>query len=777
MTTPNDSHPKTLSPSGTPPATRVGSANEARAIFHRLWEADQGRSAKRAMLKGLVDGNPPYRQHDLRAAGRDWQCNINWRVSESYLENSVGSFYDLYHEAPTYATIRLKKGTPEQVDEWSRIATQHFDWLCRLEPALDYDMQVSQGEMVLYGCGPLMFEDIFDWRPTAVLNEKIKVPEYAKSDVSRWEYCTVEADYTADKLWEYILNEKAAKDLGWNVERVKQAIIHASPMTTKGGLYQSWEWHQQQLKNGAINYGASSKTISVVHLFFREFAKKGEAEGKISHVVILRDGESDKPDTFLFQKVGRYEYWCQCIHPMYYDRGGGGYHHSVAGIGVKMYGPMELQNRLLCANADKAFAPKIFFRPTTSTAAEDFSVVQHSDYGITPEGYELMQTPISGVMEEGLVFNREITNLLASNLSAYRTNMAEPLKGNPDTATEVRLNASKEAALQKTQMNRYYAQMDSLYAEMYRRAVAAPSDTVPGGERAREFVERCTKAGVPKEALKEVEYVKATRVVGQGSEFLRQQVLQMLLTTVTPMLPESGRGRLIKDFIGAHAGQAAVDGYYPEKEASALPDDQYAWAVSQVADMKIGVPAVVTDTQNPLVFATTFLQAADQAASTLEQGANPAEVASFLDLAGQAIAQHLQRMAGDPSRKQVVKQLEDQWKKLAKLHDQLVQMVQQQQQEAQEQRAEMQQQMSAMNGEMALAKARQDAELALKAQKTQFGMAEKSARTRQGLAINDAKAASSIRIQQMQAAHKARMENMEMNHRQMMEKESASDEE
>lgn len=758
---PANGHPSNLPQSGAPPKTRVGSANEARSIFGRLWEADRYvRGARRARVKGLIDGNPPYRASDLKNAGRDWQCNINFRVSESYIENAVGSFYDLYHEAPTYATIQLKSNNYEEAQRWSQCVTKNFDWLLRYEPTLDFEIQTSQGEMVTYGCGPLMFQDVFDWRPVSVLNEKLKVPEFTRSDVSQWEYCTIEKDYTSDELWKYIMDESAAKALGWNVARVKQAIIRASPVATKGGLYQSWEYHQQQLKNGAIDYGASSNTISVVHLLFREFTKPGDAEGKITHDIFVRDtDDGDKPDTFLFQKIGRYDNWQQVMHPMYYDRGIGGYHHGVTGMGVKMYSAMELQNRLMCANADKAFSPKLFFKPTSSTSAEDFSIVQHSDYGVAPEGFDVMQTPMNGFMEEGLVFNRELTNLVASNLSAYRTNMVEPMKGNPDTATQVKLDASKEASLQKTQMNRYYAQCDALYSEMYRRAISAPNKKAPGGERAIEFVERCKRDGVPPEALKNVEFVKATRVVGQGSEFLRQQSTEFLFGTVLPMLPEGGRTNLIDDVIASRAGYSAVDRYNPRAQQSKLPSDQEAIAMGQVADMKIGVPAVVTETQNPVIFAGLFLQAADQAAASLEQGADPAEVARFLDLDGQAIAQHLQRMSQDPSRKAVVKQMTEQWKKVAQVHDQLVEMLQQKQQEQQEHMAEMQQQQSAMNAELMLAKQKQDAELAMKAEKTRFSIQEKQAKTAQAMSIKDAQAAQNIRNKSI--AHQQQMRQSE----------------
>jgi hypothetical protein len=751
-TTANGEYLKTLDQSGTPPETRIGDANQARAIWQMLDQADDARSRKRALVRGLIDGNPPYRQSDLKAAGLDYKANINFRIAESYKNQAVGAFYDLYSEAPTYATIKLgrhkdKPYPPEQLETWSRQVIVHFDWLCRYEPCFDYNMQLSQDEMVTFNVGPLMFPDFLDWKPVAVLAGQLKVPERAKSDTEYWELAGVEMDYLCDELWSKIQDADAAKNMGWNVERVKQAIINASPETQKGGIHLNWEWHQQQLKNGSLYYAMTSKVVTVAHIFFREFARRGEKAGKVSHVIVIRDSADDKPDKFLFQKIGRFRNWNECLHPMYYDRGSGGFHHGCTGMGVKMYSVMDLQNRLLNNNADKAFTPKIMFKPTTSTGADNFALQQFGDYAVLTEGYDAVQMPMSGIMEESLVFNRELTNLVSSNLSQYRSNASEPVKGNPDTATKVKLDASKEASLQKTQMARYYQQLDGVYSEMYRRA-ASGDVTNP---RAKEFQKRCKDDGIPLECLRVVEWVKASRVVGQGSEFLRQQSTEFLFGTVLPMLPEGGRTHLIDDVIASRAGQSAVDRYNPKKDASTLPDDQYAWAISQVADMKIGVPAVPTESQNPMIFASTFLEAADQAAGSLEQGADPKEVAQFLDLSGRAIAIHLQRLSQDPSRKAQVDVMEEQFKKLGQVHDQLVQMLQQQAEDSAQRQQQTQQRMSDDQMDLMLRKQKQDAELVMKQEKLDAQLAEKSAKARQGLAIKDVTAANSIRLANQKA--------------------------
>lgn len=764
---PIDNTLDTLDDSGVVPVTRISNASQARTIWEALRRADELRARKREQVRGLVDGNPPYRQADLIAAGRDDKTNINFRQAEAYFNNAVGLFYDLFSEAPSYATVKLKVGSDEERSKWSRVVTTHFDWLCRFEPCFDYHTQISQDEMVLFGCGPLIFEDEFDWRPKSILCGQLKVPERTRSDTSLWEVCTIEVEYLPHELYGFILHEKESSSVGWNVERVKQAIIEASPESNRGGLWRNWEWHQQQLKQGSLSYSYTSRTIPIAHIFFREFPKSSTDEGKISHVMILRESKDSKADTFMFQKIGRYDTWNECVHPMYYDRGGGGFHYSVTGMGVKMFSAIAFQNRVLCNLGDKAFTPKVMFKPTTSTTADAFSLQQFGDFAVLSEGFEAVQTPISGVMDEAMIFNRDLTNMIGSNLSQYRSRPLDE-QGNPPTATQVTQDASQQAALQKTQMNRYYAQMDGLYTEMYRRAVNGGGSSI-GSVRAKEFIKRCEADGVPKKALAEVDFIKASRVVGQGSDFLRQQSTEFLFGNVLPMLPEDGRQHLVQDVIAARAGQSAVSRYYPTKDPSQLPDEQYATAMSQVADMKTGVPAVPTSNQNPMVFAGVFLQAMEQAVQSLQSGAQPAEVASFLDLAGKGVATHLQRMGQDKSRKQVVQQMSKKLKEFAGLHDELAQQIQDNAAQQQQQQQQMAAQQQQMQSEQALAQMKVEGDLRLRQRKTDFAIADKARKTTQSLAINDAKAASGMRMRSMEHAHSARMAEMQAEHDKKMD--------
>jgi hypothetical protein len=735
------------------PQSRVTSASGARDIVADLRQNDLTRGRKRSLVKGLVDGYPPYKATDLKKAGRSDSCNVNWRVAEAYLNSALGAFYDIFHESETYATVRLAETGDSAASDWSRIVTEEFDRLQKRDLTFDYNMQISQFEMVLFGNGPMFFPDEFDWRCEAARCREILVPERARSDVNRWEMCIVLSEYTPTQLYAFIRDEGTARRMGWNVQATRKAIMEANPDNEKSGVLMNWEWHEQELKNNSFNYSMRSKTINVAHLLFQEFPQSGESDGRISHKIVIDPGMSGSEDEntdFLFEKVGRYERWQNVVHPMYYDHGGGGEHHSVTGMGMKMYSAMEYQNRLLCKLADDAFAPRVMFRPTTASDKQKLSLAQYGSYAVLPHNLEVIQQSVQPFIQESLVLNREFSNLMNANLSLYRQFLSEK-GGNPLTATEVNQKAGEQARLGATQLNRYYAQLDMLYAERYRRAVNPKlSSGWRGGKEAQEFIERCTKRGVPVEAMRNPEMVSATRVVGNGSPQMRQMALEFLLGMVA-MLPESGRANLMRDAISARAGTTAADRYYPVSEVSKLPTDQEAEAMDKVAGMKVGVPPIITSTQNPVIYATTFLKAANDAVKSLEQGGNPAEVLRFMELCVPAIMAHTDRMREDPSRKQIVAQLDAQIGDLSKIADELRNQMQadaQQQQEAAAAQQQAQQIQQGTDPQTMIKAAQAQKAMELAERKTNFNLELKKRKTDLDMALKGMQTAQDLRTKQ-----------------------------
>jgi hypothetical protein len=508
-----------------------------------------------------------------------------------------------------------------------------------------------------------------------------------------------------DDLFEKIQDEKAAKASGWDVDYVRQRIRAAMPEPYRSGVQYDWEFFQKQLRSNDITFSARSEVVLMCHVFYKEF------DGQISHVII---DERDSED-FMYRKLRRFSRWEQVIHPMYYDRGDGE-HHGVKGLGIKMLQPMELKNRLRCSMVDSAFArTQILFRPLNANALSKTSVVQQGPYAILPPDYEVVQQNIAGVLDAPMAVNADLENVLQGNLSQYRQSLNKP-QGNPRTATEVQAIVSQQSAIGKTQLSRYYTQLDSFFEERYNRASNPNLNPITKSDKdAIEFQRRCKERGVPVQAMIDIDYVEATRTVGQGSQFAKQQLLGSLLQ-LSGSLPEGGKINLLKDYIAAQVGQQMVDRYLPSQLQSSRTQDQAALAVLEHASLRQGNMPLVTDTQNQIIHIETHLGAANEAASSLQGGGNPEEIMLFMQGIGQHVQQHIQRLATDPSRKQQVDAYVQQLGMLGQTVEQLGQMLQEQQQAmAQQQQAQAIQQGSdprtaVMNAEVQAKIARQNAE-------------------------------------------------------------------
>ena len=724
-----------------PPFSRMKDAVAVQNYARRLIDNDAKRSYKRARLNGLIDGQPPYRASKLREQGRADAANVNWGRARSYMEYGSGQFYDLFSEAPGYFTILTEFGTPEQRETWSNIISEEADRALKASPIWDYEMSISLDNMVLHGVGPLLFEDAYRCLPKAFLCGDLKVPEFTKSDSYYWESCMVQATYYPAELYEFIQNEKYAKAVGWDVEQTRKVIANAIGIRNKSGIMYEWEFYEAELKNNSLSYYDESKICRLAHVFWREF------DGRITHAIVERDQASGLEIKFLYLNIGRYSKFSNAVHPMYFDHGNGGYHHSVTGLGVKMFGAMEYENRLICNLGDKAFSPKMLFKPTTADATQRLQLAKFGEYGVLPRGTEAVQTPVTGVMSESLEMYQLVKDLNSDVLGNYRQ-VSVPATGNPATKYEKMMEAALQSALSKTQFNRFYAQLDQLYQEIYRRLTRLNSTC----SIAKEFQERCEKRGVPKEALQRPEKIQATRVVGQGNGFMRKQSIDSIFP-VAGALPEDGRSNLIKDKIAAEAGQSAVARYYPQKQ-QAMPTDQEVDAQVQIAVMKTGMPTKISSSQNPVVYALTFTQAAMQSIQSLSKGGDPHEVLRFLQLIGPAIAAHLQRFEKDPTRQQIHQALTEQLKQISQAADKLKQALVKQAQEQKQQQAKTQGAMT--DAQLKQAKLQHDMQLKTAKTKAQLQQSEQKHRLKiahevQDMQLADAKSASEIHLNRIKA--------------------------
>ena len=248
---------------------------------------------------------------------------------EGTVDSSRIPYYALFSGVPAYANFRTNYRPEEsQAAKWDLKIGELFTDLLDRWKEFKWNMQASQFEMIFEGWGPLVFDDISDWRFSAIPAKHVLVPQESRSCISKkMPWIIVLVPYRVHELYDKIRNEKAAKDRGWNVKNVQQAILRG----TKGWnghadqtwKDQPWEKWQQQFKNKELMASYTDcDIIKCAHLFVKEYS------GKISQKIftatgVFTDDNKSNDLGFLFEDNNRFDDYHQAMNVTFQNTGDG----------------------------------------------------------------------------------------------------------------------------------------------------------------------------------------------------------------------------------------------------------------------------------------------------------------------------------------------------------------------------------------------------------------------------------------------------------------------
>jgi hypothetical protein len=732
----------TVTDSGKAPKSRITDPTQAAQICQLLTYGNQERSRFNARVKGMFEGMPPFNTTRLKQEAMLWKTNVNFLEAKSSRSAALVPFYDLFSGATFYAQIRTAVGNPTDRQTWSDIQTEEFDRLLKSYDGFDFNMQQMLCDMVGFGKGFQVFSDRSDWRFRCASQDTVFVPDGTNAYTGNLEVLVIRHRFRVHELYQYIDNRKTASETGWNVDAVTRAIVHAMPETPgDASVDYNYEWLQQRIKDRELYDGIRCPIVRVFHMLVREFS------GKISHFILREFSSTGRPngvrDEFLFKSVDRFDGFNQFIAPFFWETLDGSW-NGATGLGHDIFSIMAVKDRVKCAAVDLMFLRTgINLQAMDAASQSRVNLIRFGPVNVIPSGFTVQQSTILGDMQAPVLIERLLDDVLTNNTGIYRQRQ-EKAEGNPRTATEVDLTFQNQAILSASAVNRFYGQLDKLYTEVYRRVTLKNTSD----KDAKEFRKRCNARGVPDAAIDKVDWVRASRNAGNGSMFLRKKAIAETLQLL-PLLPETGKQNFLDYALAAINGYTMVELFNPPEAKMDLPTDQENIALLENAALLQHSPITWTPTQNNIIHATTHLEAAVNAANSVTQGGSIEEVVSFLDAVGPHIGEHLKALANDPVRKQEVAQLNEQFKQLAKITDDLKErMGEMQEQQAESAQAQQQAQAieQGVDPQTRIKQATAQADIALKAQKNQAGIQQKWMKLRQDMTLKDLRSAADIRL-------------------------------
>lgn len=730
---------QTIDAKGKVPETRIKDHAGLHAIYKNLIIADESSAADRSRIMDMFDGAPPYDPIVLRRMGQGYRANLNFGEAAADLEQALTAYNDLVTSVDRLVTIKTKFGDESQREEYGSIIAEEFNRLITKDwPSFYFKQQLLSYYFVAQGLGVAFFEDERNWQWNVCPIGDFLIPRGTPATEDKIEVACVRRVYLAHELFKYIENPKVAKEAGWNVEAVRDAIRDARTSRPEEGT--NWEELQREIKNNDIFYShVRSREIHVVHYYVREF------DGSYSHAIGRRDGMGD----FLFKKLSRFKKASEAFHVFTYGVGNGQY-HSIRGLGYKIFPHIQTTNRLRCAIADGAMLQTaVLLQPQTAEDVSRMTMAYSGPLAFLPPGLQVVQTQYPNLAMNVMPIVDEMAMVRQSNTGSYRTQMNSP-SGKPRTATEIEAQVANEAVLSSNAINLFYVPWGRLLREQFRRLQRdswVPGE--PGSAEAKAFRQRLEDRQVPWEAVKQVYDVDAVRAVGLGSPAARLTAFNEFMQLL-PRFDELGQVNAVRDRVAARVGYDMVDRYLPNPNVkNRIPTDAKI-AELENASMQAGKVLTVLPNENHAIHLSVHLRETPPLLEAIQnnQIADKQQTLAYVTSLYEHCNEHLVRISQDVTKQDQIGQFKLAMNLLREAAVNLQRDVEEdirKAAEAEQQAALEGGQLSNITPQMQMKMQEHQLDMQLKQEKAALENRFKELEMKQKLALQDAQAAASLR--------------------------------
>lgn len=745
-------------PTGRAPRRRLATPEAAFIIADQFDEADRQDAVSRAIRQGMIDGNPPYVQAELKEMGLDDITNVNFLTMRANLDARAAAAHELFMEVPTLMEFSPAGGEPTPDDHHAasvlseELARTVMEW-----PQFHSSMDMVVRESDAHGLGFLVWPDKYDFRPKAFRRGTLRFDPEASVDVDANDIYIINDWYTAGQLYDKIEDPKIAELCGWKVDAVRELLVRTFIIGDKKeeNKYNTtmWESVQQMVRNNDVNYQSKQFTkVSVKHLFVREVA----APRHVSHYIIPANSTKQ---VFLCEVPNEYETMSQALWWLPFNFGDG-YARSVRGVASYMAPHDDLSNRFLCRLFDAGFlSSSLLLQPKAQADLSGLQFIQQGQFTIVPPGLEAIQSTFQPQIAPLLSLRQVSENVLQNNTGLYRQHPESIDNSAQKTARQVVEEVSKEARYEKAAVAHRYIHLDMLYREIMRRLTnpdyvnsAAP---FPGQDEAKMFWKRVEDRGVDKKYLREWKTrfrLHATRALGLGSLGMRYDITNQLMGA-RAAFDETGQRNIVRDWTAARVGYMNTTKFVATLNRDKIPSNDSSIAMLENNDMVEGSQVVVGTDQLHKIHLDTHVPLLMQLIQAVGAGmvTDPTKALGALQQLIPHCAGHADQLRQDSTRQPFVKQIDQilaQAEGAFRTLQSQVQRMQAQQQKVQQEQQQLLQDAEQIKRdrdmEVKVMELQQKARLALMEQESLNAMRDQ--KTQEQMAIARSEAESRIRL-------------------------------
>lgn len=679
------------------PKRRFATAQGVYDTLQAMELIEQSDAVRRAMLQGMMDGNPPYRQADLVKAGLGKITNVNFLGLRGMVEGRIGLLDDIIGPDSRLVDLTPRRLGSDRAalqdvgdviaDEFS---TAVHDWQ-GLGPLLE----AASKDRDLHGMGIAIFPDPTDWRPVYHPRGSLRMTDMADIDPTKNDVFAVEGRLDAGELFRVVTGERT--ESGWDIEGVMNYLV---------STYVKKEDNESQ---GANKFGTSpvesmqamirdniwfdTRQFDVVRVY-HVFAKEVTPGGGVSHIILPPQPAGQA--YWFYYKEKEYARMDEVLWWMTSGTGSDGRLRSLRGMASYLAPLCDLENRFLGRAYDMVWDSSMNrYQAVSKADPSTMRFIRHGQNEIVPPELKAITSQLQNPNWQQLMTMKTVG--IGGAMGNVHGGVAAGAQDDPQTAQMMRRASDKHNVALSLRA------LAKLFPVMMKRMVG-PTKNMPYDSReiAENFRESVTSRGVTEEQLKRVLedfHVRLSREIVLGGPMALAQTLGGALQ-LRPGMDEAGAKRLKRDFLSVVVGRRNVDRYEPLVDKLIMTTNAKSFAQMENNQMIQGQAVIAGADQPHKEHIATHIQIPQSISQSVQQGrlGDPQKAAATMELSLGHVVEHLSWYGKDKAFAEEAKQMRKQLDPLIKLM-QYIQKIAQQQAKMQQAQAQAQQKAQAEYGQ------------------------------------------------------------------------------
>lgn len=524
----------------TNPESVFGTAAKVFDVCKAMQDIEDLRAADRGKINVLFNGGKPYTAEEEKKY--QIQINVNWGLGPRIMQDANRQLNNaLLHQGRIF-NCTLEAGRVDKRDRYSAIVTDEIHKpLQRGKSGKRHASLIKQrnATIAMHGIGALLWTNGFRALPRFVALEDLLIPTDTYCDFTNLRYFAWNMYLTPGEFVDMTHGE--LRDKGWNMKMVNE-MLDAISIQTQDSMPSTWrDQPEAMLELFKQNKGAYYND-AVPKLRLRAFYFQDVKSGKWYRKIVLREVvgnvqidqfvyDSDEVFATDLDQILNVQYGdSSLVAPFKY--------HSVRGLGVPLFAPVETLNRLQCEFVQHVFEQlKMYFRASTPADRDKLKSVVLAAYGFIPDGLSIVPKDQRHQIDANLAQSAigQMRQFAQENSSSYVQDV-DKSTGGPITAREATIRINQANQMVGGMLQSVYLQENFYYEEVFRRFC----DEHSNDPAVKKFREAVIRRGVPKELLKPENWnITVERVLGSGDASIAQLQAQWLMEQRPKFNPEA----------------------------------------------------------------------------------------------------------------------------------------------------------------------------------------------------------------------------------------------